>query len=231
MNEYKTPGYMKAFYVGFAFFMTLLLLVHIDVITVGDIFTITMVVIIFAMIVFVIKPWQILKTISFKRRRKNSRVIKIGIDIHGMIDYDPEFFAILSKTLVESGHQIHVMTGSEIQPAIIAELRGYGIYWTHLFSISDYYKNKPDIQMWRDERGRPWVDPELWNLAKGLYAQEQNLDIVLDDTEEYGKYFSTSFGFCKIINKAGKRRGPKAVMPTPPGEIIILPEPPQSVDK
>jgi len=53
--------------------------------------------------------------------------IKIGIDIHGMIDYDPKFFATFSKILVESGNEVHIMTGSEIKPAIIAELRGYGI--------------------------------------------------------------------------------------------------------
>lgn len=156
--------------------------------------------------------------------------IKIGIDIHGMIDYDPHFFAVLSKALVESGHEVHIMTGSEIQPAIIAELRGYGIMWTDIFSISDYYKNKPEVQLWRDERGRPWVAPELWNQAKGLYAQERGLDLVLDDTAEYGEHFSTSFGYCKIINKTGKHKGPKAIMPEPPKVSLkrIIPHVPAS---
>ena len=156
--------------------------------------------------------------ILLNRIHNQQHIIRIGIDIHGMIDYDPKFFFSFSSTMVEAGHEIHIMTGSEIQPAIVAELRGYGIMWTHLFSISDYYKNKPNVKLWRDERGRPWVDPDLWNQAKGLYAKEQNLDLVLDDTQEYGQYFSTSFAFCKIINKSGKSRGPKAVMPDPPQE-------------
>ena len=71
--------------------------------------------------------------------------------------------------------------------------------------------------MWRDEQGRPWVDKELWNRAKGEYAAEQQLDLVLDDTQEYGQYFTTSFAFCTIVNKSGKIRKPKAVMPPPPG--------------
>ncbi len=149
---------------------------------------------------------------------KKEHIIKIGIDIHGCIDFNPEFFATFSSTMVESGHQIHIMTGSEIKPAIIAELRGYGVMWTHLFSISDYYKDKPGIKFWRDEKGQPWVDPELWNKAKGIYAAEHQLDLVLDDTQEYGDYFTTSFAFCKIVNKSGKHRGPKAIMPNPPQE-------------
>lgn len=159
-------------------------------------------------------------TMFFALKQPKKDTIRVGIDIHGMIDYDPKFFAIFSKALVESGHEVHIMTGSEIQPGIIAELRGYGIMWTDIFSISDYYKSKPEVQLWRDEHGRPWVSPELWNQAKGLYAQEKNLDLVLDDTAEYGHYFSTSFGACKIINKTGKHRGPKAVMPEPPSKSV-----------
>lgn len=150
-------------------------------------------------------------------RKNRGHIIKIGIDIHGMIDNNPDFFATLTTTLVENGHQVFIMTGSEITQALIAELRGYGIMWTHLFSIADYYKNKPDVQMWRDEQGRPWVDKVLWNKAKGQYAAEQGLDLVLDDSQEYAEYFTTSFAFCTIVNKSGKVRKPKAVMPPAPG--------------
>lgn len=145
--------------------------------------------------------------------------VKIGLDIHGCIDYDPKFFAEITKSLVESHHEVHVMTGSEITPAIIAELKGYGIMWTHLFSISDYYKDKKDVELWRDDQGRPWVTTDLWNIAKSQYAKEKNLDLVIDDTAVYGEYFTTtSFAHCSIINKSGKIRLPKAVMPISPTE-------------
>ncbi len=145
-----------------------------------------------------------------------SEKIKIGLDIHGLVDYDPKFFAIISQLLVSNSHDVHIMTGAELSPKIENELKANGIVWTHFFSISDYYAAMPVVKMWRDERGRPWVDPELWNKAKGLYAAEHQLDLVLDDTQEYGNYFSTSFAFCRIVNKSGKVRGPKAVMPKAP---------------
>ena len=70
--------------------------------------------------------------------------------------------------------------------------------------------------MWFDEQGRPWVDDELWNKAKGEYAKREGLDLVLDDTEIYKKYFETSFALCSIINKSGIERNPKAKMPPKP---------------
>lgn len=148
-----------------------------------------------------------------------TKKIKIGFDIHGCIDYDPKFFSELTKSLVESHHEVHIMTGSEITPAIVAELKGYGIMWTHLFSISDYYKNMKDVELWRDDQGRPWVTDDLWNVAKSQYAKEESLDLVIDDTAVYGEYFTTtSFAHCSIINKSGKVRLPKAVMPVSPTE-------------
>lgn len=144
------------------------------------------------------------------------RKIKLGLDIHGMIDSDPKFFAELSRVLVEAGHEVHITTGSFITPEIVSELKNYGMEWTHLWSISDYYKSKPEVEMWYDEKGRPWVSDELWNKAKAEYAKEQELDLLLDDTEVYGKYFTTSFGFCKVLNKSGKIKEVKATMPDKP---------------
>jgi hypothetical protein len=147
---------------------------------------------------------------------KPQRQLKIGLDIHGCIDYDPEFFSELSRTLIALGHEVHITTGSFITDKIKEELKSYGMEWTHLWSISDYYKNKPGIELWLDEKGRPWVDEELWNMAKGDYAKSQQLDLCIDDTEIYKKYFSTSIALCNIINKNGKVRSAKAVMPPKP---------------
>ena len=146
------------------------------------------------------------------------RKLKIGLDVHGCIDQDPEFFGELSRTLIALGHDVHITTGSLITDKIKEELRGYGMEWTHLWSISDYYKNKPGVELWYDEKGRPWVDESLWNMAKGDYAKEQQLDLCIDDTEIYKKYFSTSIAICSINNKTGKQRGTKAIMPPKPSE-------------
>ena len=145
--------------------------------------------------------------------------MKIGIDLHGMINYQPKFFSDFAKAILAAGGEIHVMTGSHITLALEKELKNYGIEWTRLFSIADYYKDKPGIEMWYDKEGRPWVSEELWNQAKAIYAEEEELDLVMDDTSVYGDYFkTTSFAHCKIINKSGIEHRPKAVMPPKPTE-------------
>jgi len=150
---------------------------------------------------------------------KPTRTLKIGLDLHCCIDNDPQFFGELSRTLIALNHEVHITTGSLITPEIIEELHSYGMEWTHLWSISNHYKNKPGIELWYDDKGRPWVDENLWNMAKGDYAKSNNLDLCIDDTEVYGKYFSTSFAHCNIINKFGKKRKPKAIMPPKPSLI------------
>lgn len=147
---------------------------------------------------------------------KKMNSVKIGCDFHACVTFDSVFFGNLSRILVDSGSEFHIMTGSPITPKLIQELKDYGMTWTHLFSIADYYKNKPDVEMWYDEQNRPWVSDELWNKAKGQYAAKQGLDLVIDDSLEYAKYFTTSFAHCTIVNKSGKERQQKAKMPPRP---------------
>ena len=143
--------------------------------------------------------------------------MKIGIDVHGMINHDPKFFSDLSHAIVAAGGEIHIMTGSRITEKLEEELINFGMKWTKLFSIADYYTNKPGVEMWEDSEGRPWISDELWNMAKAKYAAEQSLDLVIDDTVVYGDYFSTtSFALCKIINKSGIVHRSKDVMPPKP---------------
>lgn len=139
--------------------------------------------------------------------------IKLGLDVHGCISYDPKFFSALTKLIVNAGGEIHVLTGPHITDKVKNELKNFNITYTHLFSIADYYKNKPEVVMEYDAEGRPWVSDELWNKAKGQYAAEKDLDLVLDDTLEYGQYFTTAYAHCTIINKSGIPRKPKAKMP------------------
>jgi len=137
---------------------------------------------------------------------------KLGIDIHGVIDHDHSFFADLTSTLVEAGWEIHIMTGHLISDELKTQLSDLGIKYTHLFSIANFFIDKgADVRY--DEKGRPWMETELWETGKGEYAREQNLDLVLDDTQSYNKHFSTSFAFCSIINKSGKQHREKAKMP------------------
>ena len=49
-----------------------------------------------------------------------------------------------------------------------------------------------------DEKGRPWMDDDIWDRTKGDYCKKHQIDFCIDDTERYGDYFETPFAFMKI---------------------------------
>lgn len=116
--------------------------------------------------------------------------MKVGIDIHGVIDADPEFFSMFSKLLHEKGHSVHVITGNEICEALVDELKSYGIYYDDLFSITTYHKSIGTYVTYKDgDPTRPLISPAKWDRTKGEYAKKIGLDIHIDDSATYGKYF------------------------------------------
>src|SRR5262245_61257895 len=115
------------------------------------------------------------------------RKMKIGIDIHGVINAKPEFFSILTCLLVQNGHEVHVLTGSKETQEIIDELDNHGIAWTHFFSITDYCIKK-GVNVWYDEKNTPWMDQNEWEKAKGEYCAKEQIDLHIDDTIKYGDF-------------------------------------------
>lgn len=129
--------------------------------------------------------------------------MKIGIDLHGVSDAYPTFFSELSRLFVAAGHECHILTGELITPALHEQIKRCNISYTHLFSISQYHKEK-GTPMRFDEKNTPWIDDALWVRTKGDYAREQGLDIVFDDTESYGFHFTTPFIYCRGFNKESR---------------------------
>lgn len=127
-----------------------------------------------------------------------SKKLKIGLDIHGVIDAKPELFAILTNLLVDAGHEVHVLTGSKETEDIHEELLGYGIKWTHFFSITDYCISG-GVHVWYDEKNTPWMDQNAWEKAKGEYCTNIGMDLHIDDTIKYADFFKTPF--CRFFSK------------------------------
>ena len=128
---------------------------------------------------------------------EEKRVMKIGLDIHGVCDANPEFFVELSKLFVNSGHEVHILTGRRISDGALQEIKELGLKYTHFFSISDYHK-EIGTNMKNDIDGNPWMDDGTWDRTKGDYCKRNNIDFCIDDTERYGQYFETPFAFIKI---------------------------------
>lgn len=119
-------------------------------------------------------------------------MLKIGLDIHNTIDAKPKFFAIFSQRLVEQGHLVFVITGSQKTPQIEKQLKDLGIRYTHFFSVADHLLLQGKEVFWKD-KDNPFFCDEDWNCVKANYCAEQKIDLMIDDSDEYGKFFTTLY--------------------------------------
>lgn len=125
--------------------------------------------------------------------------MRIGLDIHGVIDKHRSFFTELTQMIRRENesngyqHEVHIMTGPSKNKLKPSELDG--IYYTHFFSIVDYLKSVGEVPWFSekdDTKSDPWFDNvEKWNKAKALYAQDLGLHFVIDDTALYAQFFTT----------------------------------------
>lgn len=115
--------------------------------------------------------------------------MKIGLDVHGVIDEAPEFVKLITKLLYKE-HEIHVITGLTKEDFLkIPEVDG--IYYTHFYSITDDLLSKTKHKI--DIHGRPRFEEYDWNTAKAEYCRKNEIDIMFDDSEVYGNYFWTPY--------------------------------------
>ena len=120
--------------------------------------------------------------------------MKIGLDIHGVLDKNP-FFKHMAFSMCKDGNEIHIITGTSIKSAL-EDLKQLdiieGIYYTHLYSITDDLISRGIPVEWKDGNN-PFFPYEEWDKAKADYCAKNNIDIHFDDTQKYGEYFSTPF--------------------------------------
>jgi len=137
--------------------------------------------------------------LGFKRSdygmHPNTTKVKLGLDYHGVIDHDPEYFAALSARLSMYGGEVHVLTGQRDTPALRKDLDGLGIRYTHVFSISSHHE-AAGTKMWEDERG-PWMDGDVWDKSKAEYCAKNGIHIHFDDSDKYGKHFGPQTKYVK----------------------------------
>jgi len=120
-------------------------------------------------------------------------MIKIGIDIHGVSDADKDFFSELTKLLVENGNEVHILTGSEHTPEFENHLKDdLKLHWTHFFSISSYHLESGTQVSYIN--GNPYMEEEAWNRTKAEYCKKHGIQLHLDDSGIYGKFFTTPYG-------------------------------------
>jgi len=103
---------------------------------------------------------------------------KIALDIHGVIDQEPEFFSWLSRRLKLKEWEIHILTGGRY---VHNEklLKEWNIHYDHFFSITDYHLNLGTPMLPGTCDGEVCVTDELWDCVKGEYCGENNIILSL----------------------------------------------------
>lgn len=114
--------------------------------------------------------------------------IKIGLDIHGVIDTYPKTFAYFSKAMRKIGNEIYIITG-EPEKSARDVVEKAGVVFDHFYSIVDYHIEKQTPSLRQDDRGHYWVDRQEWLATKGVIAEEVGLNVHFDDQIEYFEYF------------------------------------------
>ena len=126
-----------------------------------------------------------------------NNIFKIGIDIHGVISLMPDFFSFLSESIIKNNGEVHIITGGSWTPELVNLLKSFNIKYTHHFSVYDHLKEigaKENGKIkFPDGTIQRKFDSDLWDSIKGDYCKNNNIDLHIDDTEAYSKYFTTPF--------------------------------------
>lgn len=120
--------------------------------------------------------------------RKNQ--IKIGLDFHGVITKHPQYFSKFSQAVKEHGYELHVITGGP-REAVEDYLQKHHIFYTTVFAILDFYDAKGEVEHFSN--GEFKVPKQLWDSAKAEYCITKGINIHIDDSSQYAKWFTTPF--------------------------------------
>ena len=116
--------------------------------------------------------------------------LNIGIDFDGVITANLYFFSAFSQEAVKRGWEIHVITGGPAD-VVCKMLDDWKIAYTTIFAILDFYEALNKVQHISDNKFH--VEDKLWDSAKARYCKEHDIDIHIDDSVIYKKWFSTPY--------------------------------------
>jgi len=116
--------------------------------------------------------------------------VRVGLDIHGVIDTDPVFFSDLSQVIMGRGGEIYVITGREDCHELRQELSDCGMLYDGILSITSYQKALGTPVTYLDDRkSQPIMAPEVWNPTKAALCASARIDVMIDDSALYETFF------------------------------------------
>jgi len=122
---------------------------------------------------------------------------KLGLDIHGVIDNNPESFGFLSKSVISTGGEVHIITGGSWTDNLKKLIDDNKIQYTHHFSVYDHLKsiNAEVIGFIKFPDGSTQLkfNNDQWDSIKGEYCENNKISLHIDDTDIYSNFFKTPF--------------------------------------
>ena len=119
------------------------------------------------------------------------------IDFHGVIDAYPEKIKNLMISLFNNPNDnVYICTGgrkkdviSKIEKLNLTKTDNRGLQtslYKDIISISDILEERlsPE-EVEYDFNGNIWVDDSIWWKMKGEICKKYNIDVMIDDSEEY----------------------------------------------
>lgn len=130
----------------------------------------------------------------------NSHKLKIGLDYHGVIDKNIDYFSSFCTKAKKRGHLIFIITGG---PKVQVEynLRINKIPYDMCFAVSDYYQAMGKVI--QSENGNFMIPNHLWNMAKGEFCRRNQINIHIDDSTQYLNWFSTPYCYYDLRTNKG----------------------------
>lgn len=125
--------------------------------------------------------------------------------MHGVITAKPEFFSRLSHAVIAAGGELHIITGSSANSDIFERLTAYNIAYTHFYSLLDHCVNAGMDVKWKGDKF--YTDPSCWNRIKRDYCEKHGIDLLIDDSPEYGEDFPETSMFACVNRRLSKLRG------------------------
>lgn len=122
----------------------------------------------------------------------NQKLLKLGLDYHGVISDLPNLFSNLAKKAIEENVEIHILTGWP-GAQLKEKLKELDIPFTKIFSVQDYYKEKGMYKVLPS--GELKIDDHLWQVSKSIYCKKYQIDFHIDNGMDFLKHFTTPYCF------------------------------------
>ncbi len=114
--------------------------------------------------------------------------MKIGFDVHGTIDKNPEVFKPMMKALLKVNHEICIISGPP-KDQILKELKKLGLienyHYRKIYSVVDFLLKYSDAKMIQDEKGHWWCEDYYWWESKGEICNYYNVEVIYDNEIKY----------------------------------------------